>query len=48
MFSTCGERGKVREQFRSRKLWKSDAVQTYIKAETNPTKSTQAELSGKK
>jgi hypothetical protein len=38
MFPTCGEKEKVREQFRSRKLWKSDAVQAYIKAETSPTR----------
>jgi hypothetical protein len=36
MFPTCGESEKVREQFRSRKLWTSDAIQAYIKAETNP------------
>jgi hypothetical protein len=38
MFPTCGEKEKVREQFGSRKLWKSDAVQAYTKAETNPTR----------
>jgi hypothetical protein len=38
MFPTCGEREKVREQFGSRKLWKSDVVQAYIKAETDPTR----------
>jgi hypothetical protein len=38
MFPTCGEREKVREQFGSRKPWKSDVVQAYIKAKTNPTR----------
>jgi hypothetical protein len=36
MFPACGEKEKVREQFGSRKLWKSDVVQAYIKTETNP------------
>jgi hypothetical protein len=36
MFSICGEAEKVREQFRSRKLWKYDVIPAYIKAETKP------------
>jgi hypothetical protein len=49
MFPTCEEKEKVREEFGSRKLWKYDVVQAYVKAETNPTRAPQASKhSGKK